>query len=265
MDFGNVFGKAFSYPLNLKIILILFIYTLFITLPVTLYSPTFTGKTPTLSELKAFFNLFIPLWAISFFVGNFLAAFFYDSASRYSQKMKYGKLKDSYEKAKSRYLPLLATQILLFLIVILVFFVFGGFSFVFIFFNLPVIFLIGLLIGISAAVIAAFFLFLSPFFCVLDKSGPVDSLKKSFKLIKINKLNTFIFWIILFIVVIFIGMIGSLPSVFYSIEYQSLTGKILLTIIQLIFGAYSGLFVYSAQVNFYHSLNKQRTKKKGKK
>lgn len=275
MDFGKIFGPALRYPLNSKLFLILFLFSFCMILPVMIHMPTGVEQTLNVSELKAFFRLFVPLWIISFFVGNFLAAFFFDSASRYLPKMKYGKLKDSFESAKKRYFSLLATQILFFIIVCFVFcvtfLIFGGFSLLTIpftsltFGGVPAIvslgILLGLFIGVVTSVAAVFLLFLSPVVCVVDKLGPIDSLRRSFNLIKINKANTFVFGIILLIIIFSIGFVGVLPSMIYSLTTGNVVrgfnaGMILFTIIQLIFGVYTGLFNYSAQVNYYHSLKK---------
>ncbi|MCK4635115.1 MAG: hypothetical protein KAT37_04535 [Candidatus Aenigmarchaeota archaeon] len=262
MEFSKIFGKAFRYPLNLKLFFILFVFSFCITIPTMIYMPTQGLETFSVSEIKAFFGFLVPLWLVSFFVGNFLAAFYFDSASRYSSKMKYGKLKDSFETTKKRYLPLLATQILFFIILGIVFLVFGGFSMLSFYMVLPSIFLVGIFIGVLAIVVVAFFLFFCPVACVLDKLGPVDSLKTSFKFVKVNKINTFVFCLILFIVVFFIGLLGSFPSTLYyittgSVTYGLTAENLLFTIINIIFGAYTGLFAYSAQVNYYHYLKKE--------
>jgi hypothetical protein len=261
MDFDKIFNKAFRYPLNLNLFLILFIFSLFASLPTTVYNYSYIPEAFSISQLKELLMLFIPIWIISFFVGNFLAAFFFDSASRYFPKMKHGKLKDSFKTAKKRYISLLGTQILFFIILAFIFLFLSGLFIVFLFVN-PTIFLFGILIGALAAVITAFFLFFCSIACVLDKLNPVDSLKRSFNLVKVNKLNTLVFWIILIIIAIIIGFIGALPSLIYSFSMgsnlQSLNSKFLFfVIIQFIFGTYLGLFIYSAQVNYYRSLKKE--------
>ena len=116
MEFNKIFGRAFRYPFNFNLFLILFIFSLCISLPTTIYTHSYTSGTFGISQLKDFFMFLIPIWIISFFVGNFLAAFFFDSASRYYPKMKYGKLMNSLETAKKRYISLLGTQILLFIV-----------------------------------------------------------------------------------------------------------------------------------------------------
>src|SRR4030042_5510593 len=107
MDFQKIFGKAFRYPLNLKIFTIFFIFSLFMTVPPIMYAPS--GGMQTMQEIVDLFTFLIPFWVISFFIGSFMAAFFYDNASRYRDG-KSGKLSESLKTAKKRYFPLLGTQ-----------------------------------------------------------------------------------------------------------------------------------------------------------
>lgn len=256
MDFQRIFGTAFRYPIHLKIFIIIFVFSLFMTVPPVFYAPS--GRLETVQELFNFFNFMVPFWIISFFVGSFLAALFYDSASRYYPKMKYGNIKESLSTAKKRYVPLLGTQILLFFMVAVVFAAFLAGPFILILLGVPseTLLLVGILLGISSLVLMVFFLFLGPFVCVLDGLGPFDSLKKSYYLVKGNKMNTFVFWLILLFVVLIISFLGSLPSSVYAVmgggTFSSL--GMVLVLFQVILSSYSVLFAYSANVNFYTTL-----------
>lgn len=274
MDFQKIFGTAFRYPLNMKIFTVFFVFNLFMTVPPILYAPS--SQIQTMQEIVNMFMFLVPFWIISFFIGSFVAAFFYDSASNYYHKTKYGKFSESLGTAKKRYVPLLGTQILFFLIVAIVFAAFAagplmltlaGFSF-------GVLLFTGLLLGLSAAVVLAFFLFLCPLACVLGGFGPFESLKKSYSLVRVNKAGVLAFGLILFLVVFIIGIAGSIPSSTYTVsggETLSATGFVLI-LFQVLFSSYVGLFVYSASVNLYTSLSegakvmeKARTKPSTKK
>ncbi|UCG95547.1 MAG: hypothetical protein JSV92_00665 [archaeon] len=263
MDFGKIFGKALRYPFRLEFYLIFFIFNLAVTIPVMFIFPYSVSADISVAQLREMLIFMIPLWLISFLVGIFLAAFFLDSANRYFPRSGYGKIKDSFNTAKKRYLPLLGTKILFFIVLGLVMIVFGG-AFLLPLLCLPfhpLMLIPALILGATAVIIAAFLLFLSPVACVLDKLGPVDSLKRSFNLVRVNKINTFGFLVILLILAILISLIGSLPSIIYSLVTRNLVygltvENFLFTIIQLLFGSYVGMISISSQANFYQSLKK---------
>ncbi len=264
MDFGKIFGRAFRYPLNYRIFSIIFVYNFFVTLPTLFFAPPGNGAL-TFSEFKSLMYIFVPLWIVSFFVSNFLAVFYFHNSSKYFKNMKYFNLGKSYKAAKERYFPFLITQILILAIMLISFLFFVGLFFLPALFglsnNFSVIF--GIIIGLISLFIIGFFIFLSPVVCLLEKKNPLDSLKKSFDLIKVNKSVTFVFWIVLIMFMLLISFIGSVPEALYSY----FTGReiFIFSLVQILFTSYTGLFSYSSQVNFYLSISKKVSKRKHKK
>ncbi|MCD6478220.1 MAG: hypothetical protein J7K87_04420, partial [Candidatus Aenigmarchaeota archaeon] len=247
----------------------LFIYTICLSFPMFAYIEYFSVNMSTSSvNLVKLLSFGIVWFVISLFVGNLVSAFYYSNASKYFLRQKYEKLSKSFENAKKRYWHLLGTQILLFLILFGVFFLFGGFA---IFSYESAISILGITTGLVALIITLFLLMVSPAACVIGKLGPVDSIKESYSLIMRNKLNTFAFLIIFFIITYIINLVGTLPLTAYS---HMLRGESLLNysikifpffLFQSIFGVIAAMFDISAIANFYITLKKGKSKKKRRK
>jgi len=221
-----------------------------------------------MSALEGIFNYFglvVPLWILSLFVGTFIIGIYYDNASRFFPRMKPASIKKSLVVAKKRYIPLLGIQILLSIIFFCVFFVFGGFSIFSILsgnFDVASV-LIGVLTGVTALLITSFFLFLTPFACVLDKLDPLKSLKKSFNLVNKNKMDTFAFLILMMIGYYIISFIGTIPKLVYTLLQKSTVYSFNMFpffLFQLVFSVIAFLFVISSITNFYIILKGKKTK-----
>ncbi len=266
MDFEKIFKTAIRYPFDWRIFSIYFIFNFLISFPI--WISLGTTQMSTMEGISSYFGLLVPLWIISFFVGTFIIGFYYDNSSRFFPRMKRTAIKKSLEVAKKRYIPLLGTQFLLSVVFFCVFFVFGGFSL------LPVLsgasfdtasVLIGSLIGSAALLVALFFLFLTPFACVLDKLNPIRSIKKSFSMINKNKMDTFAFLILLLIINYIISFIGMIPIFVYEMFYEAVTFNMFpFFLFQTFFSVLSYLFAISSITNFYLTLKGANVKKKKK-
>jgi hypothetical protein len=111
-------------------------------------------------------------------------------------------------------------------------------------------------------------MFLAPVICVLDETGPYDSIKKSFEIIGKNKLNTLVFLIIFAVIFLILSIVGALPETVSSLltgiqaeTYQAFSiENISFFVFRAIFSAYSMLFAYSSLVNYYLSIRKRKPK-----
>ena len=284
VDFGKIFDCALRYPLKLETYLLLFIVQLvFSLINWFLLGYSFAGITTEtassiiLGKFLASLIYLVPLMIINILVMIFLSCVYFENSLHF-YKGKRKPLPKSFVIAKKRFLPLLATVVVMALIFALCF---GGI--VLILFSLSssiqgsvsaagtallVIGGIWLLVGSIAGLVIAFFMFLAPVICVLDETGPYDSIKKSFEIIGKNKLNTLVFLIIFAVIFLILSIVGALPETVSSLltgiqaeTYQAFSiENISFFVFRAIFSAYSMLFAYSSLVNYYLSIRKRKPK-----
>ncbi len=274
LDFGKVFGFALGYPFRKDVFFVLFAVTLIFSLPswfLTGYLISYagalegTGITEIIGVVVSYAVYIGPVIIAGWLVGIFLTAAYLDNSAKFF-KGKRKPIIGSFEIAKERFFPLLVTLIILGLVLLACF---GGFLFIlipaFIAPQTGLIFLaagvIWLLAGLVIGAVVAFMTFLSPVFCVLDKTAPVDSIKKSWNLIGKNKLNTFLFLIIFFVIFIAVSLAGSIPEIvfaFFAGEIPILSiESFSFMFFRMIFTAYLNIFAYSSYVNYYLSIRKK--------
>ncbi|MEE9323008.1 MAG: hypothetical protein V3U72_00535 [Candidatus Aenigmarchaeota archaeon] len=272
VDFGKVFGPALKYPLRKDVYFLLFAFTLIFGLPIWFLTGYFLGDIGVVegivvAEIIGTFTSYMiylaPVTIISWLIGIFLMAMYFDN-SMWFYNGKGRSILESFEIAKGRFFSLMLTSI----VIILIFAACFGGAFLFIIFSflaqqtniLLVIGVIWFFIGSIIGAIVMFTIFLAPIFCVLEKTGPMDSIKKSWNLIMKNKLNTFIFLIIYFVIFIVIWMASSIPEtvfIFVAGQYSVLSFQSLsFFILRTFFTAYLTLFAYSSYVNYYITIKK---------
>ncbi len=272
VDFGKVFGFALKYSLRKDVFFMLLAVQLIFSLPTWFMTGYLVGDISGIEGIEAF-GKFIssmlylaPIIIVGWIIGIFLMGVYFDNSAKFYRGKRKPVL-DSLKAGKERFLPLLATLVILGLIFMACF---GGiFLFLFIFpflesqagILLLIISGIWFLVGSIIAVVVFFMTFLAPVFCVLEKERPLNSIKKSWNLIGKNKLNTFLFLIIFFVIYMVILMVGSIPETIFILmtgepsllSVQSLSFLVFRTF----FTVYSILFAYSSDVNYYLSIKKR--------
>ncbi|UCC91381.1 MAG: hypothetical protein JSV39_03650 [Candidatus Aenigmatarchaeota archaeon] len=270
LDLGKVFGFALRYPLRKDVFFVLFAVTLIFSLLSWFLTGYLIGDVSALggAGLAEIIGGVVssaiylgPVIIAGWLVGIFLTAAYFDNSAKFF-KGKRKPILGSFEIAKERFLPLLVTLIILGLVLLACF---GGFLFILIPTLIApqtgLIFLVAgviwILAGLVIGAVVAFMTFLSPVFCVLDKTGPVDSIKKSWNLIGKNKLNTFLFFIIFFVIFIAVSLAGSIPEIvfaFFAGEIPLLSiESFSFLVFRMIFTVYLNMFAYSSYVNYYLS------------
>lgn len=271
VDFGKVFGFALRYPLKGDVYLLLFVFTLITGLLSWFVTGYFmgdiTGTEATLADILGEFITsmiyLVPVMIISWLIGILLMSmYFHNSMWFYKGKRK--PVLESFGIAKGRFFPLLLTIIVIMLILVACF---GGalllivFSFITQQTLMLIVGVIWFMIGAVIGVFVSFMVILAPVFCVLEKTGAVESIRKSWNLVMKNKLNTFLFLIIYFVIFIIIWLVGSIPETVYSLlagqspllSFESL----FFFIFRTFFTVYLTMFAHSSFVNYYLSIKKK--------
>ena len=271
IDFGKVFGVALKYPLRKDAFFLLLAFQFIVTLPVWFITGYFIGNATmgmtaspdTLGKFIPSLAYVVPIVIIGWLVGVFLTSLYFHNAMRF-YKGKRRPVIESFTLAKERFFPLLVTIVIVVLVLIAC--LGGGLALIILPFllrqtsTLPfVIFgLVWFLIGSIIGVVFLFMTFLAPVFCVLGKSRPTESLKKSWNLVMKNKLNTFLFFIILSVIYVGISFASSIPQVVFTLfagQYPALSVHgLFFFIFRMIFTVYLMLFMYSSYVNYYLDL-----------
>ncbi len=273
VNFGRIFGRAFRYPFRRDVFFLLFAVQVIFGVSTWFVVGYFTegmGGLEAFGRIVSFIAYLIPLIILNWVVMIFLmGAYFENSAFFYRGKEK--GIFESLRIAKERFFPLLLTLVIIILVLLACF---GGPLFLVILLpslamqtgsSLPVAILVGGLIWLlTGAVIGAvvfFMTFLAPVSCVIDRLGPLESIRKSWALIRRNKLNTFLFLLIFFVIYTAISMIGSVPDIIPLLMGSELPMLSLqsfsLTIFRTFFNVYLFLFTYSSNVNFYLAVRRR--------
>jgi hypothetical protein len=271
VDFGKLFGLALRYPLKRDVYFLLLVFSLITGILSWFVTGYFMGDiTGAEASVADFMGKLIvsmvylaPVTIISWLIGILLMSlYFHNSMWFYNGKRK--PIIESFDITKKRFLPLLLTIIVIMLILVACF---GG-AFLLIVFSLitqQILMLIAgaiwLMIGAIIGVFVSFMIILAPVFCVLEKTGPMESVKKSWNIIMKNKLNTFLFLIIYFVIFIIIWLVGSIPETVYTLlagqspmlSLESLS----FFVFRMFFSVYLTLFAHSSFVNYYLSIKKK--------
>lgn len=271
VDFGKVFGFALRYPLKGDVYFLLFVFTLITGLLGWFVTGYFmgdiTGMEASVADVLGKFivsvTYLVPVMIISWLIGILLMSmYFHNSMWFYNGKRK--PILESFDIAKERFLPLLLMIIVIMLILVTCF---GGALLLIVFSLITqqtlmlIVGVIWFMIGAVIGVFVSFMVILAPVFCVLEKTGPVESIRKSWDLVMKNKLNTFLFLIIYFVIFIIIWLVGSIPETVYSLlagqspllSFESL----FFFVFRTFFTVYLSLFAHSSFVNYYLSIKKK--------
>lgn len=274
VDFGRIFSASFKYPLRKDAYLVIFAVQLIFAMLSWLITGLFAGELFTSEGLPVPGNLIqvliyvVPVWIAGFIATTFLMPMYMENASFFF-KAKRKRLLETLETSKKRFIPLLVLTVVFGLIALACF---GGLLLVMAGTslsetspsNLALVAAGGLwfLVGLVVGAIVIFMTSMSGFFCVLEKTKPIESLKKSWNLVGKNKLNTFIFFVLLIIIYVAIAIIGALPeSVFIILAGQPQTLSVpgfAFMVIRTIVYAYLFLFLVSAGTSYYLSIKKSK-------
>lgn len=250
MDFGKIFSHALKYPLNVQVFVLMlavnFVFSYSGVYLITLTNPA------NVSSLLTLGMSIIPVLIVSALITIFLMAMYIDNAGKYFSGGR-KPLLSSLPAAKKKFLRLLGTYVLMIIILGVTFLpalVSVGLASGFI---APP--LLGAAIGLVALFVAAFFISLAPYIAVLDKFGVFGSLKASFHVVKRNKLNMLVFWIVYLVLSVIISLLSLPITLGYALSLASVSPTIL--ILQSLISTYTALFAYSAFTNFYLSVKKK--------
>ncbi|MEM5871707.1 MAG: hypothetical protein QW051_02425 [Candidatus Aenigmatarchaeota archaeon] len=274
LTFKEIFTRSLKYPLRLDVFVVIFFVNLifgilgwFITIRVvgSEFIPQYLVETLTLETLSKYLILLVPLQIIFFVIMIFLIPMYFENIYHF-YKGKRKALHESFETSKKRFLDLFILSIIFGFIILVCF---GGLFLTMysLLFSKDIVILgfavIWFIIGSIIAIILGFMMFTSPIICVLEKSKPIESLKKSWSLISKNKLKTFGFWVILILIYFSISLITSIPDVVYLhlSENYLITASpyydFIFSIIRIFVNSYLTIFFYSSIVFFYLSLRKK--------
>jgi len=274
LDFNRLFGKSVRYPLAKDAFILMFAVQLVFAIAAWFISGYFLGdmstvfsgeEIPSLESLMPFMVYSTPLMIVTWvFLILLMPAYLENSLAYFSGKRK--ALSGDLGTSKKRFLPLLALCLIIGLIMLacfggiflVAFAMLTGGSFMLVAAG-GLWFAIGLVIGI----IILFMTTVSPVISVLEKHGALDAIKKSWKMIAKNKLNTFIFYVLLGAVVVAVTVIGTMPETFYTLlsgdtsmlSIPSFVFMIIRTAIQ----TYVALLTYAALVGLYAAIKKTKT------
>jgi hypothetical protein len=271
VDFIKVFRASLRYPLRKDAYLIFFVIQIILGIAGWLVSGYLGGDivgpdgTLMMENMLPFMVYLLPLAIAGWVVMVFLLPAYMDNSAHFC-KGKRKAILESFEVSRKRFLPTLAVFVILGLILLACF---GGF--ILLVASVPIIFsptgmmltavgtvwtIAGLIIGI----IVAFTTFLSPVFCVLEKQKPLDSIKKSWKLVKKNKASTLIFFVIFFAVYLGIAIAGALPEIIFAFFYDTPAALspagFSLMVVRTAVNAYLMLFVLASLVSYYFGIKK---------
>jgi hypothetical protein len=274
LDFNRLFGKSVRYPLAKDAFILMFAVQLVFAIAAWFVSGYFLGdmstvfsgeEIPSLESLMPFMVYSTPLMIVTWvFLILLMPAYLENSLAYFSGKRK--ALSGDLGAIRKRFLPLLALFLILGLILLACF---GG------------IFLVGFAmltganfllvavgglwfaVGLVAGVIIMFMTTVSPVLSGLEKHGALDAIKKSWKIIGKNKLNTFILYVLLGAVVFAVTVVGTMPEATYTVlsgdtsmlSIPSFVFMLVRTAIQ----TYVALLSYAALVGFYTGIKKTKT------
>lgn len=270
VDFNKIFRLSLKYPVKKDAYLLLLAVQLIFGAVTWFFSGYFgisglEGSTPQLQEAITFMIYFLPLAVVGGLIMVFLWPAFIDNSSQFFGGKKKTIL-GSIDVSKKRFLPTLGVLAILGAVMLACF---GGVILILLAqtaessaSTLALVALGGLwfVAGSIIGFIVLFMAFLSPFICVLEKNGPVESIKKSWKLVNKNKASTLIFGIIFSVIYIGIAIAGSFPEIafgaFLGTPAALSAESFGLFIIRTVINAYLTLFMLSAVTGFYHSIKK---------
>lgn len=267
-EFGKIFSRALKYPLRKDVFFLLLMVQLIFGVLIWFISGYFMGDLSSLESTAALGRgltgilYAAPVVIASWIVTIFLMIAYMDNSMKF-YKGRRDPLMKSFALARQRFIPFIGTIILLALIFM------GCFGIGMIILLIPAflqaaetlwlaIAVVWILVGSVIGIVIFFMTFLSPVICVIDRKGPIESIKRSWKLIAGNKVNTFIFLVIYMAIFISVFLVASLPETIYIILTGATgnlsLGSLAFLIYRTFFTVYLMLFAYSSDVNYYLSI-----------
>lgn len=273
VDFNKVFRVSLKYPLKMDVYLTFFVIQIIFGI-ISWFLMGYVGGeifgpdgSPVMENIVPFVTYLLPIAVAGWIVMVFLLPAYLDNSAHFT-KGKRKPILESFEISKKRFLPTLAVFVIIGLVLLACF---GGL--ILLVASVPIasspegltLIAIGgiwFIIGLVASIIVIFTTFLSPVFCVLEKQKPLESIKKSWKLVVKNKANTLVFFIIFFMAYMAIAIAGSLPEIVFTLFYGQPATLSLesfsLMAMRTIVNAYLVIFMLSSTVSYYLSISKKR-------
>lgn len=251
VDVGKVVKKAWSYPLNLKVF-----FSFFVVQLILLFAGLGLFGFASVEVSNVFTVLFqaFGFMVVVFLVDVFLLAVFIKDSFNHSKSKKYKPFDKVMGTAKARFLTLLVNALVLTIIFLGIVW---GFLMMAIpaFLVSPVFGIVVMCIGMLLSFVFLFFTFLSPFFVVIDNKSVINALKESKKIISKNKLNTFIFLVVVIIIFYLLEIVSSLPLFIAVIGDESMA-FIPYLVFSVLIKTYARLFLISSGTNFFKAVKK---------
>jgi hypothetical protein len=265
--FNKIFGKALAYPFSRKdVLLVFFLVNLIFSFLGWYITNTLFNLSDFSLTIEKFIEVIfyiIPVNIIGWIFWIFLMPTYLENSAHF-YKGKRKPLFESFDASKKRFLPLLGVFIIFGLLILACF---GGFLLIIYAIisglDLTLIGLAGLwfIIGSIVGIVLMFFFFLSPAICVFEKARPIESFKKSFQLVSKNKLNTFLFFIIIILMFFAISIIGSIPELIYGFVAGLPTPFSIpdfsFMLIRSFVSSYLGLFFYASFAFYYLNVKRK--------
>jgi hypothetical protein len=270
VDFGKIFSAALKYPFRKDVYLTLFIVQLAVGISGWLISYYFVGEIitaeglPVVEKLVPFMLYMLPVTIAGWLIWIFLMPMYFENSMHF-YKGKRKALLESLNVSKKRFAPLLG----LFIIIGLIFLAcFGGLALlaysVVVGMDAALLTIGGVwfLLGSIAGIVLMFMLFIAPAFCIFEKTGPLDALKKAWGLTNKNKANTLVFLILSVVIFLVVSIAGSLPEAAYVLllgqPAELSIPSFALMIVRALFNSYLALFTYASLAFYYLSIKKTR-------
>jgi hypothetical protein len=270
IDFGKIFSAALRYPLRKDVYFTLFIVQLAVGIVGWLVSYYFVGDLvtaeglPIVEKFAPFMLYMLPVAIAGWLIWLFLLPMYFENSMHF-YKGKRRALFESLELSQKRFLPLLGLLIITGLIVVACF---GGLALLMysvvagVDATLLIVGGIWFLAGSLAGIAFMFMFFIAPAFCVFEKAGPLDALKKAWGLTNKNKANTLVFLIFFVVISMVVSIAGALPEGVYVLLWgqpaELSVPNFAFIIMRVIVNSYLVLFACASLAFYYLGIKKTR-------
>jgi len=271
VDFTRIFGAAFSYPLKRDAYLVFFtvqlVFAIISWFVVGYLGLDLVGPDDTFLTQNAviYASYMVPIMLAGIVANTFLLPALIENSANFS-KGKRKKIAEGFAASKKRFVDMIGLSAIMGIVMLACF---GGL--LMIMFSEPDIFTpegfvvtaVGGLWFIAGGIVAAvfgFMAFLSPVFCAMDKAGPLESIRKSWRLIAKNKADTLFFLIIFFAAYLAVAVVGSFPESLYTLLYGYAPAlsmeSFAFMVVRSAVNSYIALFAISSAVSYYLNIKK---------
>lgn len=273
VDFNKIFGASVRYPMK-KDIFILFFAVQLVFAVAGWFVSAYLGADVVTAEgmfmpenMVPFLSYAVPLAILSWLAVTYLMPAYIDNAANFHRK-KNKSIADSFDVSRKRFLSLLGLDAIFGLILLACF---GGIIltvFATAIMESPegmaMVAAGGLWViaGIAAITVVGFMCCLSPVFCVLEKAKPLESMRKSWKLVGRNKATTLFFMVLFIVTYVTITLVGALPEMAYYMATGTeqaigiTADSFVFMLVRTLVGTYLVLFSVAAVTAYYLSVKK---------